>query len=52
MIGHDAGGRVYLAVVEGNEHEYRGLTIYGMADLALHLGMVNAVNLDGRHSVI
>jgi len=49
MIGHDAAGRVYLAVVEGSEPAHRGLTIYGMADLALHLGMVNAVNLDGRH---
>ena len=48
MVGHDAAGRMLLVVVEGSERDHKGLTIYGMADLAIYLGMVNAVNLDGK----
>jgi exopolysaccharide biosynthesis protein len=48
MVGHDAAGRVLVVAVEGSERDHRGLTIYAMADLAAYLGMVNAVNLDGK----
>ena len=47
MVGHDADGRLFLVVVQGSERNNRGLKIYGLADLAKYLGLVNAVNLDG-----
>ena len=47
MVGHDSDGRLFLVVVQGSERNNRGLKIYGLADLAKYLGLVNAVNLDG-----
>lgn len=49
-VGLDAGGAVWLVVVDGRQPLSRGVTLEELAALLLDLGAVDAVNLDGGGS--
>jgi hypothetical protein len=50
MIGVDAGGFLYLVAVEGYGEDVGGMTLHGLQEYAVALGLVNAINLDGGGS--
>lgn len=50
IAGVDARGRLVLVTVDGRQTESVGMSISEAADLALDLGLVDAVNLDGGGS--
>ena len=51
LIGKDADGGVWLVVVDGRfPGEAEGMTIPELTDLAIRLGLVEALNLDGGGS--
>ena len=51
MIGTDARGTIWLVTVDGRQPGYSvGVTIAELSDLALALGLTNALNLDGGGS--
>lgn len=50
IAGVDARGRLMLVTVDGRQTESVGMSISEAADLALDLGLVDAVNLDGGGS--
>ncbi|RUS85000.1 hypothetical protein EGW08_007245 [Elysia chlorotica] len=50
VLGHDAEGRVHFLAVDGKTFKY-GVSLFGLADSLIRLGIVNAINLDGGGSV-
>ena len=51
MIGTDARGTIWLVTIDGRQPNYSvGLTIVELRDLAVGLGLTNALNLDGGGS--
>ena len=49
-LGHDAAGRLILALVDGEEGLWDGVTLDELADIMISLGAANAINLDGGGS--
>lgn len=50
MAGVDAGGFLYLVVVEGRSEQSAGMNLPEVQAYAANLGLTNAVNLDGGGS--
>lgn len=49
LIGHDRHGHLMLMVVDGKSWQH-GVDLVSMAELALEVGLINAINLDGGGS--
>jgi len=49
-VGYDAAGSLMILTVDGSEYLMKGVTMYGLAEVALAYGIVDLINLDGGGS--